>query len=82
MLQVNERIVLNGESIIDGIGVANFQAEIDTANCENVWFNYSQSNAELYKINREQARADQAAFEDMVYALQEKMIAERESVTE
>lgn len=75
MLNTKERISIIGESIIDDISVAGFNATIDSNNPANMNISVYQNNKEAYKKNRVQARADQASFEDMAYAKQDEMIA-------
>lgn len=75
MIKTTKRIVLHGESLVDGIAVANIRAEVDCEHPERICFDTSQADVELYKANREQAHADFAEFEDMAYALQDEMLA-------
>lgn len=56
--------------------VAGYHASIDSKNLDNIQFSSWINNTALYKANRTVCRADQAAFEDAVYAMQDEMIAE------
>ncbi|MBR2503340.1 MAG: hypothetical protein IKB62_04360 [Oscillospiraceae bacterium] len=76
MLKTRKTITIGGNSIIDGAEAAGFQAQIDSANPENMTLNNWQTNAQLYKDNRAQCRADQAEFEDYAYSVQDQLIAE------
>lgn len=59
--------------------VAGYNASIDSSNLNNVQLNSWINNTSLYKANRTACRADQAAFEDAVYAVQDEMIMEAEA---
>ena len=76
MLRKSENLIINGNSVIDGVEAMGFQATINSANPQAMSINYRQVNAELYKANRTQCRADQAEFEDYAYSVQDKMISE------
>lgn len=78
-LRTNGRITLTGESYI-GSGdnekvICVYSASIDIANPEKMTIGQVQKDKEAYKDNREECRADYAAFEDMVLAEQDKLIA-------
>lgn len=79
MLTIKKEITLTGTSKINGVTAAGYQAKIDSDNPENMNISVWQSDKELYKKNRSVCRADQAAFEDTAYILQEKLIAEKEA---
>ena len=79
MLRTNGRITLTGESVI-GSGenekiVCVYSASIDIANPDKMTIGQVQKDKEAYKDNREECRADYAAFEDMVLAEQDKLLA-------
>ena len=76
MLRKTESIIINGNSIINGVEAMGFQATINSENPKAMSISYWQVNAEVYKANRDQCRADQAAFEDYAYSVQDKMIAD------
>lgn len=82
MLRKSENIIINGNSVIDGVEVMGFQATINSENPQAMSMNYWQINAELYKANRTQCRADQAEFEDYAYSVQDKMISEQAETAE
>ena len=75
MLNMNEKIIITGESIIDGVSVEGYQAQIDSTNPYDISFSSWHNNKALYKINRVACREDQAAFEDYAYSRQDEMIA-------
>lgn len=62
-------------SIIDGIRICQFYANIDSSNPENMDVNRSILDKEAYKKNRAQVMKDQAEFETYAYNLQDEMIA-------
>lgn len=76
MLKMRQTINLTGESVVDNTIVAGYNASIDSKNLDSVQFSSWINNTSLYKANRTACRADQAAFEDAVYAVQDEMIAE------
>ncbi len=76
MLRKTENIIINGNSIINGVEAMGFQATINSENPQAMSISYWQVNAEVYKANRDRCRADQAAFEDYAYSVQDKMIAD------
>lgn len=82
MLELKKKITINGKSIIDGVEVCGYQAQIDSANPEDIVLTDWQVNKEMYKANRSECRADQADFEDYAYSVQDELIAEAETNTE
>lgn len=82
-LQHRKRIMIEGESVVDGVVIQGYRAEINEADPENS-LNMSDwiANKEGYKANRAQARADSRDFEDMVFELQDEMIAAKETTEE
>lgn len=82
MLKTNKATTIKGFSVIEGKNAAGFQAVINSDNPEDMTITNWQMDKALYKANREQCRADQAAFEDAAYALQNEMIAEMTAATE
>lgn len=77
MLRTSGRITLTGESVIEDVVVCAYSASIDLDNPEKMSIGQVQKDKEAYKANRTECRADYAAFEDMVLAVQEKHLAER-----
>lgn len=75
MLRTNGRITLTGESVIEEVAVCVYSASIDMANPEKMTIGQVQKDKDAYKANRNECRADYAAFEDMVLAEQEKLLA-------
>lgn len=82
MLTTRKIITYTGESKIDGVTAENYQANIDSNNPEDMTISSWQSNKSLYKANRTTCRKDSAEFEDMVYAVQDEMIAVLETEAE
>ena len=76
MLKIRKKVMISGQSIIDGAEAAGFQAQVDTTTPEDMTMSNWQTNAQLYKENRDVCRADQAEFEDYAYSIQDRMIAE------
>lgn len=77
MLTTTKTTQFRGESKIGDISAKVFEATINTANPESMTLNSYVINYEIYKSNRAAIAADQAAFEDAVYAFQEALIAEQ-----
>lgn len=75
--------MIEGESVVNGVVIQGYRAEINEADPENS-LNMSDWIADKagYKANRVQARKDSVEFEDMVYALQDEMIAAKETTEE
>ena len=76
MLTYKKEITLAGESKIDGVIAAGYQAKINSDNPEDMTISMWQSNKQAYKDNRVTCRIDQAEFEEAAYDLQEKLISE------
>lgn len=79
MLEIKEKITITGKSMIDGVETCGYQAQIDSSNPADIQLTDWQVNKELYKANRAECRADQAAFEDYAYTIQDEMLAKVES---
>lgn len=72
----NNHLTLSGTSEIDGVPIKEFNAKIDFENPDNVQIQAPYiSNQDLYRENRAQVRQDETAFEDFVYAMQDKVKA-------
>ena len=82
MLTIKKEITLTGESTIDGVVAESYRAIINSENPIDMILSSTQRNKALYKANRTICRADEAEFEDAAYALQDKLIAEKEEVEE
>ena len=76
MLMVTRNITISGVSEVDGKEVCRFQATINSENPRHPNFSSWQINKDLYKENRAECRADEAAFEDHCYAVADEMMAE------
>lgn len=79
MLSMKKSITLTGFSVIDGANVEGYSAVIDSDNPNEMNITSWQQDKALYKANRSICRMDEAEFEDAAYALQDEMIAEKES---
>lgn len=77
MLKTKKTMTLTGQTVIDGVVAENHTATIDSSNPNDISISSFQQDKTVYKENRIQCRADKAEFEDMVYTLQDEMIAER-----
>ena len=75
MLKHSSKIMIDGESVIDDIKVARFLAVIDIDDPKNMSLSTRYINPELGKAYRDTVRADENAFEDYAYALQDKVLA-------
>jgi hypothetical protein len=73
-LQTRKKITIEGESVINGVVVQGYRAEISTSNPENVQMSEWIADQNGYKANRVQARKDNSEFEDLVYSIQDELI--------
>ncbi len=74
MLTMNKKIILTGKTVIDGVDICGYQAQIDSVNPTNIAFTSWKNNNEKYKEHREQCRDDLAAFEDRAFEIQDEML--------
>lgn len=74
---LRKNITITASSQIDGKNVEGYSATINSENLDDVSFSQFQTDKELYKKNRTQCRKDNAEFEDLVYTIQDQMIAEK-----
>ena len=74
-LHSRKKITVEGESVINGVVVQGYRAEINSENPEDITISDWITDKNGYKENRVQARRDSVEFEDMAYALQDEMIA-------
>ena len=79
MLNYKKSVTLTGGSYIDGAQAEGYSATISSDNPEDITLSSWQTDKALYKANRSQCRDDAAEFEDVAYALQDEMIAEKQS---
>lgn len=77
-LQSRKKITFEGESVINGVVVQGYRAEINSDNPEDIVISEWIVDKNGYKDNRVQARQDNSDFEDMAYALQDELIAAAE----
>lgn len=75
MLKVTKNINITGTSVINGEVVCGWQATLDENQPQAMSINGWKNNEMLYKENREQCRSEQVEFEELVYALQDELIA-------
>lgn len=76
-IRKNIEFTSNSSETESGITIMSFQAVINSDNPAELYYIPSISNQNLYKANREKVKADQKAFEDAVYAEQDRLIAEK-----
>lgn len=76
MLKTTKKVTIEGKSIIDDVIVSNFVAAIDSDDPTQMTLSSVQLNKTAYKANREAVRADEAAFEDYAFAVQDSMLSE------
>lgn len=74
-LTKKESITIIGKSVIDGMEVCGYQAQIDSENPADITLTDWQINKDMYKANRSECRADQAEFEDYAYSVQDELLA-------
>ena len=79
MLNTKKNITITGGSSIDGVKASEFKATIDSENPANMTITNWQTNKALYKANHDVCIADQKAFEEYAYTLQDEMIAEKQA---
>lgn len=76
MLNISKKVTLTGESIIDGVRVSGFRAEIDSVNPNDISLTSWQIDKAAYKTHRVAVRADEVEFEEYAYSVQDAMLAE------
>lgn len=81
MLETNKSLTIRGYSKIDGVVAEEYSADINSTNPEDVAFSFWKRDKSLCKTNREVCRQDSANFEDMVYSIQDEMIAAKTEST-
>lgn len=79
MLQIRKKNTIEGESVIDGVIVQGYRAELNESNPENLVMSDWIVNQAAYKANRSAVRADLHEFEDTVFAMQDKLLAGTET---
>ena len=77
MLTTTKSVTLTGQSTIDNQIIATFHANIPSDGNTNK--NSSIVNQTLYRQNRSVFRTDETEFDDIVYTIEEQMIAESEA---
>lgn len=76
-LTTSKNINLSGQSVINRVTVETYTASLSETNPENMYIQQSTTNQELRKANRTQCRKDRDDFEELAYAMQDKMIANK-----
>lgn len=76
MLIATKSSTLRGDSVIEGIKVMSFTAEISSQELGNSTTRATILNQEMYAKNRVQCRQDQAEFQERVYLIEDKFIEE------
>lgn len=76
-LTTKKEITLTGESRIDDVVAEVYRAVINSENPDDMTLTAVQRDKALYKANRTVCRADNAEFEEMAYAVQDEMIAQK-----
>ena len=76
-LTTSKSINLSGQSVINGVTVETYTASLSETNPENMYIQQSTTNQALRKANRTQCRKDRDDFEELAYAMQDKMIANK-----
>lgn len=76
MLKTTQKITIEGKSVIADTVVTNFVASINSDDPTQLSIASAHPNKLAYKEHRVEARADEAAFEDYVYSIQDKMLAD------
>lgn len=74
-LQIRKKATIEGESVINGVIVQGYRAELNEANPENLVMSDWIVDQVAYKANRAAVRADLCEFEDTVFAMQDEMLA-------
>ena len=69
-----------GYTVVDGVKIVQHNCTIDSEDPQNMRITMVKLNAELYKTHRDICRNDFAVFEDAAFALQEELIAKRETL--
>lgn len=78
MLETTRNVNLTGKSIINGVTVENYTANINQDNPEGMTITRTILNGSVRKDNRGECIDDQVAFEDEAYAVQAEMLAAKE----
>lgn len=76
MLKMRQARNITGECVIENVVVAGYSATLSSDDPNHVQFGFWINDPAMYKEHKAEARLDQAAFEDAVYAIQDEIIAE------
>lgn len=79
-LTTSKSINLSGQSVINGVTVETYTASCSEANPKTMYIQQSTTKQELRKENRTQCRKDRDDFEELAYAMQDEMIANKGQV--
>ena len=75
-MEIKREITLTATSKTeDGTAITAFRGTINTDDPSGVTYTAGIMNQGLYRSNREKVKTDQTAFEDALYAEQDRMIA-------
>lgn len=77
-LKTTRNVNLEGQSIINGVTVERYTANINQDNPEGMTITRTILNGSVRKDNRAECITDQVAFEDEAYAVQAEMMAAKE----
>lgn len=76
-LTTKKEITLTGESRIDDVVAEVYRAVINSESPDDMTLTAVQRDKALYKANRRQCREDNAEFEELAYAVQDEMLAQK-----
>ena len=74
-LKTQQTVTITGTSEIDGVQIAYFNASIPQG-VGNSMISRNITNQDLYDANRTAVRADEAEFQEKVYAIEDNMLDE------
>jgi hypothetical protein len=74
-LSYKDTIQRVGYTVINNVRVVQYTCTIPTDNPMGMRIGIVKLDPDMYKVHRDQCRADYATFEDAAYALQEEYIA-------
>lgn len=81
-LTYTDSITRIGYTIVDGVKIVQYNLVISMSNPNAMRCTAQRLKPELYKEHKDVCRADQAAFEDAAYELQDELLAKMNKVNE
>ena len=75
VLKIQQTVTLTGTSEIDGVQIAYFNASIPQGEGSST-LSRNIINQNLYDTNRTEVRADEAEFQEKVYAIEDRLLSE------